>query len=52
MEKYICTNCGYVYDPQIGDPEHGIEPGTSFEALPQDWRCPICYVDKDRFDLL
>lgn len=52
MEKYICTNCGYVYDPQSGDPDHGIEPGTLFEALPDDWCCPICYVGKDRFDKL
>ncbi|MBN2355375.1 rubredoxin [candidate division KSB1 bacterium] len=52
MEKYICTNCGYVYDPELGDPEHGIPAGTPFEELPQDWRCPICYVSKDRFDRL
>lgn len=40
MEKYICTVCDYVYDPELGDPENGIEPGTSFEDLPEDWVCP------------
>ena len=48
--KYICVNCGYVYDPAVGDPEHGIEPGTAFEDLPADWVCPLCYVTKDQFD--
>lgn len=52
MEKYICTNCGYVYDPNLGDPENGIEPGTPFESLPADWVCPVCYVGKDMFDQL
>ena len=50
MEKYICTNCGYVYDLEKGDPENGIAPGTPFEKLPEDWVCPICYVGKDQFD--
>ena len=40
MEKYICTICEYVYDPEQGDPENGIEPGTAFEDLPDDWVCP------------
>lgn len=52
MEKYICTNCGYIYDPEVGDPENGIAPGTPFEELPDDWLCPICYVEKSRFDPL
>ncbi len=52
MEKYICTNCGYVYDPEMGDPEHGIPANTLFEEIPDDWTCPICYVSKDRFDKL
>lgn len=50
MEKYICTVCGYVYDPEIGDPEANIEPGTSFEDLPEDWVCPDCGVGKDLFE--
>ena len=42
MEKYICTVCEYVYDPEKGDPENGIEPGTAFEDIPDDWVCPLC----------
>ncbi|RPI03080.1 MAG: rubredoxin [Calditrichaeota bacterium] len=52
MEQYICTNCGYVYDPKEGDPENGIPPGTEFSNLPADWCCPVCYVSKEQFDLL
>jgi len=52
MEKYICSNCGYVYDPKVGDPDNGISAGTPFEDLPEDWHCPICYVPKDKFDKL
>ena len=51
MEKYVCINCGYIYDPKKGDPENGIEPGTPFEDIPDDWLCPICYVGKDQFDV-
>ena len=50
--KYICVNCGYVYDPEYGDPENGVPPGTSFEDLPDDWVCPLCYVGKEQFDEL
>ena len=46
--KYICEVCGYVYDP-AGDPDSGIEPGTAFEDIPDDWVCPICGVGKDQF---
>lgn len=49
-EKYICTVCDYVYDPELGDPENGIEPGTSFEDLPEDWVCPLCGVGKEEFE--
>ena len=52
MEKYECGPCGCVYDPEIGDPENGIEPGTAFEDLPDDWACPICDVGKDMFEKL
>ncbi|MDE5989560.1 MAG: rubredoxin [Duncaniella sp.] len=50
MEKYVCTVCGWVYDPAIGDPENGIAPGTSFADLPDDWLCPECGVGKDLFE--
>lgn len=47
--KYSCDLCGYVYDPAIGDPDNGIEPGTSFDDLPDDWVCPECGAMKDDF---
>ncbi len=49
MEKWECTVCGYIYDPEIGDEEHGVKPGTPFEALPEDWVCPLCGASKDIF---
>ncbi|MBN2738690.1 MAG: rubredoxin [Spirochaetales bacterium] len=52
MEKWICTNCGYIYDPEIGDPENGAPAKTPFEDVPKDWVCPVCYVGKDLFDPL
>ncbi|WP_243277004.1 rubredoxin [Desulfallas sp. Bu1-1] len=50
MEKYVCTICGYVYDPAVGDPENGIAPDTSFERLPDDWVCPVCGAGKEEFE--
>lgn len=47
--KYVCTVCGYVYDPAIGDPDGGIKPGTEFADIPDDWVCPVCGVGKDDF---
>jgi flavin reductase (DIM6/NTAB) family NADH-FMN oxidoreductase RutF/rubredoxin len=49
MDRYVCTVCGYVYDPAVGDPDGGIEPGTAFEDLPEDWVCPVCGASKDEF---
>ena len=49
--KYECP-CGYVYDPAVGDHENGIAPGTSFEAIPEDWVCPVCGMDKSVFEPL
>ncbi len=49
MDKYVCTVCGYVYDPEKGDPTQSIAPGTAFENLPEDWVCPECGVGKDLF---
>ena len=48
--KYICNVCGYVYDPEQGDPDNGVKPGTSFEELPDSWVCPVCGAPKDQFD--
>jgi rubredoxin len=50
--KYECVACGYVYDPEIGDPDGGIAPGTAFEDIPEDWVCPLCGVGKDMFEPL
>lgn len=50
MQKYLCVACGYIYDPEQGDSDNGINPGTSFEDLPEDWVCPICGVTKDEFE--
>jgi len=49
--KYICSNCGYIYDEEKGDLENGIEPGTKFDDLDESWVCPLCYAAKDKFDL-
>lgn len=48
MTKYECP-CGYVYDPELGDPDSGIAPGTAFEDIPEDWVCPVCGLDKSAF---
>ncbi len=47
--KYICNVCGYIYSPEDGDPDGGIEPGTEFADLPEDWVCPLCGAAKDEF---
>ena len=48
--KYVCSICGYVYDPEIGDPDNGIPAGTPFEDLPDDWHCPRCKQGKEKFN--
>ncbi len=50
MDKYVCSMCGYVYDPKEGDPENNVEPGTAFEDLPEDWFCPVCGAEKEAFE--
>jgi rubredoxin len=52
MEKWECQACGYIYDPEKGDPDNGIAPGTPFEELPEDWVCPQCGVGKEFFQKL
>ena len=49
MGMWQCTICGYIYDPQLGDPDNGVLPGTRFENLPDDWVCPDCGAEKEQF---
>lgn len=49
MKKYVCDVCGYIYDEVNGDPDNGIEPGTAWEDVPEDFLCPLCGVGKDQF---
>ena len=51
MVEYVCTVCGYVYDPIKGDPDSGIAPGTAFKDLPEDWVCPVCGAGKKAFEM-
>ena len=50
MKKYRCTVCGYIYDPEKGDPDSNVAPGTPFEKIPDTWVCPVCGVDKSMFE--
>ena len=50
MRKYVCSICGYVYDPEAGDPDARIAEGTMFDDLPEGWLCPVCGVAKDMFE--
>ncbi len=52
MKKYKCLMCGYIYDPDVGDPDNDVEAGTAFEDLPDDWVCPECGAGKDEFELI
>lgn len=47
---YKCKVCGYIYHENLGDPDHGIPPGTPFEEIPDTWRCPVCQVTKEYFE--
>ena len=50
MAKWKCSVCGYIYDPEKGDPESDVPAGTLFEKLPDDWNCPVCGATKDMFE--
>jgi hydroxylamine reductase len=50
LRRYKCLACEYVYDPAKGDPDNGVDPGTPFPEVPDDWVCPICGVGKDMFE--
>ena len=52
MDKYRCVLCGWIYDPAKGDPNNGVEAGTPFEEVPEDWTCPLCGADKEQFEKL
>lgn len=49
MEKWRCEVCDYVYEPEKGDPDNGVEQGTPFAKLPDDWICPVCGAGQDMF---
>ena len=51
MQKYRCPVGDWVYDPEVGDPEHNVPPGTPFEELPDGWICPLCLVGVEDFEL-
>lgn len=50
MKKYKCVFCGYIYDPALGDEKNKIPPGTAFEDLPDNWKCPGCGSEKEYFN--
>ncbi len=52
MDKWQCTVCGYIYDPEKGDEDNGVPPGTSFEEIDADWICPVCGLDKEAFEMI
>lgn len=52
MKKYVCDICGYEYDPAVGDPDNGVEAGTAFEDVSDDWVCPLCGAGKDSFSVV
>jgi rubredoxin len=52
MDRWVCTCCGYVYDPAAGDPERGVPPGTPFERVPEAWICPVCCALRKAFEKL
>ncbi|MBU1022885.1 rubredoxin [bacterium] len=50
--EYICDICGFIYNPEIGDPDNGVPHGTQWENVPDDWECPVCLTSKDNFSPL
>jgi rubredoxin len=51
MQNYVCSVCGHIYDSEQGDPDSGIELGTAFEDIPEDWVCPVCGAAKSDYEL-
>ncbi|WP_240866810.1 rubredoxin [Streptomyces gilvus] len=52
FRKWMCLNCGYIYDEEVGDPEEGLVPGTRWEDIPDDWTCPDCGTSKAEFEMV
>lgn len=52
MKTWMCIICGWVYDEELGDPEEGIEPGTPWEDVPDNWVCPECGARKEDFEMM
>jgi len=52
MKTYVCVICGFVYDEDQGLPNEGIAPGTRWEDIPEDWKCPECGAGKDEFEMI
>jgi rubredoxin len=50
MARYKCSVCGWIYDPEVGDPDGGVAAGTPFEKIPADWHCPVCGAAKTDFE--
>ncbi|MDD2321868.1 MAG: rubredoxin [Geobacteraceae bacterium] len=50
MDSYRCSICDYLYDPEVGDPANGVDPGTSFDDLPENWVCPVCGAEQSFFE--
>lgn len=50
MKKYVCTLCGYIYDEEAGEPDEGVEAGTTWDEVPEDFVCPLCGADKSVFE--
>lgn len=48
--KYVCTVCGWIYEEEAGYPEEGIDPGTPWSEVPEDFVCPRCSVGKELFE--
>jgi len=49
LQRWICESCGFIYDPEEGDPDGGIPPGTEFSDIPDTWFCPVCGARKRDF---
>jgi rubredoxin len=49
-QLWVCTSCGFIYDPDEGDPDGGIPPGTAFSDIPDTWFCPVCGARKADFE--